>query len=60
MGKKFDVSYTDTRVGGRYRRGLKLSRKGARKEVERLKKDPIFRSLNLVGGKNPRIYRRKK
>ena len=57
MAKKYDVSYTDKRDGGRYRRGLKLSKKGARKEISRLKSLPIFRSLNLS---NPRMYRRMK
>ena len=56
MTKKYDVSYTDRKAGGRYRRGLNLSKKGARIEISRLKSSKIFRSLNLS---NPRMYKRK-
>jgi hypothetical protein len=56
---KFDISYTDKTGNDRVKRGLKLSKENAKKEISKMKSSKIFRGL--FGGKlsNPRIYRRK-
>ena len=57
MARRYDISYTDTNTGDRVRRGLKLTKKGARREISKLTSSSIFRSLKLS---NPRMYKRNK
>ena len=56
MARRYDISYTDTKTGDRVRRGLKLTKKGARTEISKLMSSSIFRSLKLS---NPRMYKKK-
>ncbi len=56
---KFDISYTDKTGNDRVKRGLKLSRENAKKEVSKMKSSKIFRGLFGGNLSNPRIYKRR-